>query len=132
MIEDLWYKNAVIYCLSVDSFMDGNGDGVGDFSGLEQRLDYLAGIGVTAVWLTPFQPSPRRDHGYDIQDYYGVDPKFGSLGDFVQFTHQARQRGMGVIMDLVVNHTSDQHPWFQAARRDPNSPFRNYYLWSQE
>lgn len=131
MIEDLWYKNAVIYSLSVDSFMDSNADGMGDLPGIERRLDYLAGLGVTALWLTPFQPSPRRDHGYDITDYYGVDPKFGTLGDFVQLTHQARQRGIGVIMDLVVNHTSDQHPWFLAARRDRSSRYRDYYVWSE-
>ena len=130
MIKDLWYKNAIIYSVQVESFMDANGDGVGDFEGLSRRLDYLAGLGVTCLWLMPFQQSPRRDHGYDISDYYQVDPRFGTLGDFVDFTHQAKQRGMRVIMDLVINHTSDQHPWFQQARRDPDSPYRDYYLWS--
>lgn len=130
MIKDLWYKNAIIYSLQVESFMDANGDGIGDFEGLSRRLDYLAGLGVTCLWLMPFQQSPRRDHGYDISDYYQVDPRFGTLGDFVDFTHQAKQRGMRVMMDLVINHTSDQHPWFQQARRDPNSPYRDYYLWS--
>ena len=119
MINDLWYKNAVIYCLSVGTFMDANGDGVGDFQGLMRRLDYLHGLGVTAIWLMPFQPSPCRDDGYDISDYYGVDSRYGTLGDFVEFTHGAKQRGIRVIIDLVVNHTSDQHPWFQEARRDP-------------
>lgn len=131
MIPTLWYKNAVVYCLSVGSYMDANGDGVGDFEGLIRRLDYLHGLGVTAVWLMPFHPSPQKDHGYDVTDYYGVDPRYGSLGDFVEFTHGCKQRGMRVIMDLVVNHTSDQHPWFQAARRDPASPYRDWYLWSK-
>jgi maltose alpha-D-glucosyltransferase/alpha-amylase len=129
MINDLWYKNAVIYCLSVGSFMDANGDGIGDFSGLMRRLDYLHGLGVTAIWLMPF-PTPLRDDGYDVTDYYGVDPRYGTLGDFVEFTHGCRQRGIRVIIDLVVNHTSDQHPWFQAARRDPQSPYRDWYVWS--
>ncbi|HET9451424.1 MAG TPA: alpha-amylase family glycosyl hydrolase, partial [Aggregicoccus sp.] len=132
MIEDLWYKNAVVYCLDVDTFMDGNGDGVGDFLGLRRRLEYLAGLGITCIWLLPFYPSPNRDNGYDIIDYYGVDRRLGDLGDFVQFTHQAKQHGIRVIVDLVVNHTSDQHPWFQAARKDPHSPFRDYYVWSKK
>ncbi|PSC02720.1 trehalose synthase [Alsobacter soli] len=132
MINDLWYKNAVIYCLAVESFMDANGDGVGDFKGLLRRLDYLHGLGVTAIWLMPFQPSPGRDDGYDVADYYGVDPRYGTLGDFVEFTHAAKQRGIRVLIDLVVNHTSDQHPWFQAARKDPNSPYRNWYVWSKK
>jgi maltose alpha-D-glucosyltransferase/alpha-amylase len=131
MIDDLWYKNAIFYCLNVGTFMDANGDGVGDFEGLMRRLDYLAGLGVTALWLTPFRPSPNRDHGYDIQDYYGVDPRYGTLGDFVEFTQQARAHGIRVIIDLVINHTSDQHPWFQAARRDPQSKYRDYYCWSK-
>ena len=119
MINDLWYKNSIIYCLSVGTYMDANGDGVGDFRGLMRRLDYLHGLGVTAIWLMPFQPSSLRDGGYDITDYYGVDPRYGTLGDFVEFAHGCRQRGIRVLIDLVVNHTSDQHPWFQAARRDP-------------
>src|SRR3954452_16914385 len=130
MIDDLWYKNAVFYCLSVGTYMDANGDGVGDFKGLLRRLDYLHGLGVTAIWLMPFQPSPCRDDGYDISDYYGVDPKYGTLGDFVEFTHGAHQRGMRVIIDLVVNHSSDRHPWFQEARNDPNSKYRDWYVWS--
>src|SRR6266849_6256912 len=116
MIDDLWYKNGVFYCLSVGTYMDADGDGVGDFKGLLRRLDYLQGLGVTAIWLMPFQPSPGKDDGYDIADYYGVDPRYGSLGDFVEFTHGCRQRGMRVIIDLVVNHTSDAHPWFRDAR----------------
>jgi maltose alpha-D-glucosyltransferase / alpha-amylase len=120
MINDLWYKNAVIYCLSVATYMDANGDGIGDFQGLIRRLDYLQGMGVTAVWLMPFQPSPWKDDGYDVSDYYGVDPRYGTIGDFVEFTHGCRQRGMRVLIDLVVNHPSNEHPWFQEARRDWN------------
>jgi len=131
-INDLWYKNAVIYCLSVGTFMDANGDGIGDFAGLMRRLDYLHGLGITAIWLMPFQSSPGRDDGYDISDYYGVNPAHGTLGDFVEFTHAAKQRGIRVIIDLVVNHTSDQHPWFQEARRDPKSRYRDWYVWSDK
>jgi maltose alpha-D-glucosyltransferase / alpha-amylase len=132
MINDLWYKNAIIYCLSVGTYMDANADGVGDFQGLVRRLDYLHGLGVTAVWLMPFQSSPCRDDGYDVSDYYNVDPRYGTLGDFVEFTHAAKQRGIRVIIDLVVNHTSNEHPWFQEARRDPNSRYRNWYVWSKK
>jgi maltose alpha-D-glucosyltransferase / alpha-amylase len=132
MINDLWYKNAVIYCLSVGTFMDANGDGIGDFQGLVRRLDYLHGLGITAIWLMPFQPSPYRDDGYDISDYYGVNSRHGTLGDFVEFTHGAEQRGIRVIMDLVVNHTSNRHPWFQQARRDANSKYRDWYVWSDK
>lgn len=132
MINDLWYKNAVIYCLSVATYLDSDGDGVGDFRGLMSRLDYLQGLGVTAIWLMPFQPSPGRDDGYDVADYYGVNPRFGTLGDFVEFTQGCRQRGLRVLIDLVVNHTSDQHPWFQAARRDPHSKYRDWYVWSKK
>jgi maltose alpha-D-glucosyltransferase/alpha-amylase len=132
MITDLWYKNAIVYCLSVGTYMDANGDGVGDFPGLMRRLDYLHGLGVTAIWLMPFQPSPGKDDGYDISDYYGVNPAYGTLGDFVEFTHGAKQRGIRVIIDLVVNHTSNQHSWFKAARRDRNSPFRDWYVWSDK
>ncbi|SMF02965.1 maltose alpha-D-glucosyltransferase/ alpha-amylase [Xaviernesmea oryzae] len=130
MINDLWYKNAVIYCLSVETFMDANGDGVGDFQGLQRRLDYLAGLGIDAIWLMPFQASPQRDDGYDVTDYYNIDPRYGTLGDFVEFTHGAKQRGIRVLIDLVVNHTSDHHPWFQQARSDPNSVYRDWYVWS--
>ena len=132
MISDLWYKNAVIYCLSVETFMDSNGDGVGDFEGLSRRLDYLAGLGVNAIWLMPFQVSPGKDDGYDVADYYNVDPRYGTLGDFVDFTHGCKQRGIRVLIDLVVNHTSDQHPWFQSARSDPDSPYRDWYVWSKK
>jgi maltose alpha-D-glucosyltransferase / alpha-amylase len=132
LINDLWYKNAITYCLSVESFMDANADGVGDFAGLTRRLDYLHGLGVTAIWLMPFQASPGRDDGYDVSDHYAVDPRYGTLGDFVEFTHGARQRGMRVIIDLVVNHTSNEHPWFQEARRDPDSKYRDWFVWSKK
>lgn len=129
---DLWYKNAVIYCIDVETYMDANGDGIGDFLGLTQRLDYLAGLGVTCIWLMPFYPSPNKDNGYDVTDYYNVDPRLGTLGDFVEFTVQARERGMRILVDLVVNHTSSQHPWFQAACKNKNSKYWNYYLWSKQ
>jgi len=131
MIDDLWYKNAVIYSLNVGSFMDSNGDGIGDFEGLSRRLDYLSGLGITCIWLLPFQPTPYRDFGYDLSDYYGVDPRYGSSGDFVEFANEAKQRGIKIIVDLVMNHTSDQHLWFKAARSDKNSRFRNWYTWSK-
>src|SRR4029077_18207519 len=131
MISDLWYKNAIIYCLSVGTYMDANGDGIGDFRGLERRLDYLHVLGVTAIWLMPFQTSPHRDDGYDIADYYSVDQRYGTLGDFVDFTRGAKQRGIRVLIDLVVNHTSDQHPWFREARSDPQSKYRACSVWSK-
>ncbi|HEX5814755.1 MAG TPA: alpha-amylase family protein, partial [Methylomirabilota bacterium] len=131
-IEDLWYKNAVVYCLDVEKFQDANGDGIGDFEGLSRRLDYLHGLGVTCVWLQPFYPSPNRDNGYDVTDYYGVHAKHGSPGDFVECMNHAKALGMRVIVDLVVNHTSIDHPWFQAARANPQSPFRDWYVWSDE
>jgi maltose alpha-D-glucosyltransferase/alpha-amylase len=132
VIPDLWYKNAIIYNLDVRSFMDADGDGIGDFRGLTGRLDYLAGLGVSAIWLMPFYPTPDRDDGYDVTDYYGVDPRYGTLGDFVEFTRAAEQRGMRVIADLVVNHTSVDHPWFQQARKDPSSKYRDWYVWSKK
>ncbi|CCE08606.1 putative glycosyl hydrolase, 13 family; Maltose alpha-D-glucosyltransferase (trehalose synthase) [Bradyrhizobium sp. STM 3843] len=132
MIDDLWYKNGIFYCLAVGTYMDANGDGIGDFVGLTRRLDYLHGLGVTAIWLMPFQPSPQRDGGYDIADYYGVDPRYGTLGDFVEFAHGCKQRGIRIIIDLVVNHTSDQHPWFLEARRSKDSPYRDWYVWSDK
>lgn len=131
-MDGLWHKNAIVYTVDVQSFADGNGDGVGDFLGLAEKLDYLSGLNVNCVWLQPFFPSPGRDHGYDISDYYTVDPRYGTLGDFVEFSHAARDRGIRVIADLVVNHTSIDHPWFQAARRDPGSKYRDWYVWSKE
>ncbi|WP_017302446.1 alpha-amylase family protein [Nodosilinea nodulosa] len=129
---DLWYKNAVIYCIDVETFMDGNNDGIGDFEGLISRLDYIAGLGINCIWLMPFYPTPNRDNGYDITDYYSVDPRLGSLGDFAEFIRQASDRGIRVIVDLVINHTSIDHPWFQAACKDKNSKYKNFYVWSKE
>jgi len=131
VMDDLWYKNAIIYCLDVEKYLDTDGDGVGDLPGLTERLDYLAGLGVTCVWLQPFYPSPNRDNGYDVSDYYGVHPKHGTLGVYVDFMNHAQQLGMRVIVDLVVSHTSDRHPWFQSARRSPDSPYRDWYVWSK-
>ncbi|HEX2172683.1 MAG TPA: alpha-amylase family protein [Dehalococcoidia bacterium] len=131
-IDDLWYKNAIIYCLDVEKYQDANGDGVGDFEGLMRRLDYLQGLGVTCVWLQPFYPSPNRDNGYDVSDYYGVHDKHGSLGDFVAFMQHAEALGIRVIIDLVVNHTSVDCPWFQSARADRKSHYRDWYVWADE
>jgi trehalose synthase len=127
--SDLWWKNAVIYCLDVETYYDSDGDGVGDFRGLISKVDYLASLGVTCVWLMPFFPSPNRDDGYDISDYYGVDPRLGTLGDFVEFVRTAGDRGIRVILDLVVNHTSDEHPWFIESRSSKDSPKRDWYVW---
>ncbi|WP_321813361.1 MULTISPECIES: maltose alpha-D-glucosyltransferase [unclassified Paraburkholderia] len=129
--DPLWYKDAVIYQVHVKSFFDANNDGVGDFAGLLAKLDYIVGLGVTAIWLLPFYPSPRRDDGYDIADYRNVHPDYGQLADVRRFIQEAHARGMRVITELVINHTSDQHPWFQRARRaKPGSNHRNYYVWS--
>jgi maltose alpha-D-glucosyltransferase/alpha-amylase len=131
-IDDLWYKNAIIYCLDVEKYQDANGDGIGDFEGLSRRLDYLQGLGVTCVWLQPFYPSPNRDNGYDVTNYYGVHEKHGSLGDFVNFIEHAEALGIRVIIDLVVNHTSVDSSWFQQARRNRRSMFHEWYVWADE
>jgi maltose alpha-D-glucosyltransferase/alpha-amylase len=126
-----WYRSGAIYSVDVGLFQDSSDDGVGDFQGLVSRLDYLARLGVTTIWLNPIHPSPHRDGGYDITDYFGVHPDFGSLGDFAILMHEARERGIRVMLDFVVNHTSEEHPWFQAARSDPSSPYRDWYVWSE-
>jgi trehalose synthase len=127
--SDLWWKNAVVYCLDVETFLDSDGDGCGDLVGLTERLDYLAGIGVSCLWLMPFYPSVQRDDGYDITDFYGVDGRLGTPGDFAEMIRTARDRGIRVIADLVMNHTSNRHPWFQAAG-DRESPFHDFYVWA--
>ena len=126
----LWYRKAIFYELYVRAFYDSNGDGMGDLKGVTQKLDYLQYLGVDCIWLLPLYPSPLKDDGYDIADYYNIHPDYGTLDDFRELLEQAHGRGIRVILDLVLNHTSDQHPWFQAARADRNSPYRDYYVWS--
>ncbi len=129
--DPLWYKDAIIYELHIKAFFDSDGDGVGDFRGLTMKLDYLRDLGVTAVWLLPFYPSPLKDDGYDIADFFNINPRYGVLRDFREFLRQAHKRGIRVITELVLNHTSDQHPWFQRARRaKPGSVYRDFYVWS--
>ena len=129
-LEAGWYKHAIIYQVHVRTFFDANGDGVGDFAGLAQRLDYLEELGVNAIWLMPFFPSPLRDDGYDISDYRSVHPGYGTLGDFKSFLSIAHERGLRVIIEMVLNHTSDQHPWFQESRSSLDNPKRDWYVWS--
>jgi maltose alpha-D-glucosyltransferase/alpha-amylase len=129
--DPLWYKDAIIYELHIKAFFDSNNDGIGDFKGLTAKLDYLRDLGVTAIWLLPFYPSPMKDDGYDIADYYGIHPEYGSMKDFKEFLREAHRRGLRVITELVLNHTSDQHAWFQRARKaKPGSPWRDFYVWS--
>jgi trehalose synthase len=130
--SDVWWKNAVVYCVDVATFLDANGDGMGDLPGLTERIDYLAGLGISCLWLMPFYPSPRRDDGYDVTDFYGIDRRFGTPGDFAELIRTARDRGIRVIADLVPNHTSIDHPWFQAARKGRDSPYRDFYVWADE
>ena len=131
-MNPLWYKNAVIYSLDVDSFMDSDNDGVGDFRGLKHKLPYLASLGVNCIWLLPFYQSPNKDNGYDVKDYYQIDPRFGDLGNFVEVVDEAEELGIRILVDLVVNHTSNEHQWFQEARKSKDSPFRDFYIWRDE
>lgn len=124
-----WYRTAVFYEVLLASFADSNGDGVGDFAGLTSKLDYLAWLGIDAIWIPPFYPSPLADGGYDIADYTGVNPRYGTMEDFETLVEEAHAKGIRVVIDMVLNHTSDQHPWFQASRRDPNGPYGDFYVW---
>jgi len=130
--SDLWWKDAIVYCLDVETFLDWDGDGSGDLHGLTERVDYLAGLGISCLWLMPFYPSPNVDDGYDITDFYAIDPRFGSFGDFTELIRTCRDRGIRVIAEFVMNHTSDQHPWFQESRRDLEGPYGDYYVWSDD
>lgn len=127
-----WYSEAVVYSCDVETFADSNGDGVGDLRGLIGRLDYLARLGVTCLWLNPIHPTPGRDDGYDVTDFYGIDPRLGNPGDFADLLYRAENHGIKVMLDLVVNHTSDEHPWFRSAVSSPDSPYRDWYIWSDE
>ena len=129
-LDAVWYRDAVIYQVHVRAFQDSNGDGIGDFIGLTQRLDYLEQLGIDTLWLMPFFPSPLRDDGYDIADYYSVHPSYGTLDDFKAFLNAAHQRNIRVVVELVLNHTSDQHPWFQESRKSLDNPRRDWYVWS--
>ncbi len=131
-MKSRWYQNAVFYSLNVETYYDSDGDGIGDFQGLIQKLDYISGLGATCIWLIPFYKSSNHDNGYDVVDYYSVDPRYGTLGDFAEFVSKANDLGIKVIIDLVVNHTSIQHPWFQEARKDRHNRFRQFYVWSDE
>lgn len=130
--DTLWYKSSIIYNLDVEVFNDSDGDGVGDFQGLIQRIGYLDSLGVDAIWLAPFQPTPNGDDGYDVMDYYAIDERLGDLEDFEEFIQKADELDIRVLMDLVINHSSIEHPWFQEARRDKDSPYRDWYIWSEE
>jgi maltose alpha-D-glucosyltransferase/alpha-amylase len=130
--SDAWWKNALIYCLDVETFFDSDGDGCGDLVGLTQRLDYLSGMNVSCIWLMPFYPSANKDDGYDITDFYGIDPALGTHGDFTEMVRTAHDRGIRVIADFVMNHTSDQHPWFRSARAGRDSPYRDFYVWRDD
>lgn len=130
--NDLWYKNGIIYAVDVANFADADADGIGDFAGMAAHLDYLVNLGVTCLWLLPFYPSPLRDNGYDVTDYLNVDPRYGTLADFVEFRRQASSRGIRILIDFVPQHTSDEHPWFVDAKRGEDSPLHDYYYWSKK
>ena len=130
--SDLWWKKAVIYCVDVETYQDSDGDGIGDLTGLTGRIDYLAELGITCLWLMPFYPTPDRDDGYDVTDLFGVDRRLGTMGDLTELIRTAHDRGIRVIADLVVNHTSDRHPWFKAARRSTTNRFRDFYVWRSD
>ncbi|MDY6963348.1 MAG: alpha-amylase family glycosyl hydrolase, partial [Pseudomonadota bacterium] len=128
-IDRKWWHTATVYQVYPRSFCDSDGDGVGDIPGIISRLDYLQSLGITVIWLSPIFTSPMDDNGYDISDYQGIAPEFGTLADFDRLVAEARKRGIGIVLDLVVNHTSDEHPWFREARSSPDNPYRDYYVW---
>ena len=128
----MWYKTAIIYELDVKVFYDTNGSGTGDLQGVIKKLDYINSMGFNCIWLLPFYPSPKKDNGCDVKDYYGVDPELVDLGDFVQLVDECNQRGIRIIVDLVVNHTSTEHPWFLDSKNSRNSKFRDYYIWDDD
>ena len=130
-MEAPWYKHAILYSLNVGTFLDSNGDGVGDFKGLTNSLDYLSELGITCIWMLPFYPSPLNDDGYDIKDYLNVDPRYGNLKDFDEFINRANILKIKIVVDLVLNHTSDQHPWFRESRKNKSSKYRNYCVWRE-
>lgn len=130
--KEPWWKKAVIYQIYPKSFQDSNGDGIGDLPGIISRLDYLEGLGIDAIWLCPVYKSPGVDNGYDISDYEAIDPKYGTMADMEKLIAEAGKRGIRIVMDLVVNHTSDQHPWFVEARKNVDSPEHDYYVWAKE
>ena len=130
--DDMWFKDAIFYQIPVKSFYDSSGDGIGDFPGLTEKLDYIQGLGVNVIWIMPMYPSPQRDDGYDISDFVSINPDYGTVDDFRRFIDSAHERGLRVVADLVMNHTSDQHEWFQEARSNPDSPKRDYYVWSDD
>ena len=130
--DELWFRDAVIYEAPVKSFMDANGDGIGDFTGMIEKLDYIKDLGVDCIWLLPMYPSPLQDDGYDIAEFNDVHTDYGTLEDFKRFLDAAHNKGLRVVADLVMNHTSDQHSWFKEARSDPESPKRDYYVWTDD
>ena len=129
---DKWWKQSTFYEIYMPSFMDGNGDGIGDFQGITSKLDYLKELGIDGIWLTPFYESPKVDNGYDISDYYKIDPDYGTMGDFETFIQEAHHRGIRVIADLVLNHTSSEHQWFRESKSSRNHPKRDWYIWRDE
>lgn len=130
-MKDAWWKEAVVYQVYPRSFMDANGDGIGDLQGVTSRLDYLQELGIDVIWLSPVYHSPNVDNGYDISDYQAIQPEFGTMADFDELLKQAHRRGIRIVMDLVVNHSSDQHPWFVESRKSKDNPYRDYYIWRE-
>ena len=130
-MKDAWWKEAVVYQVYPRSFMDANGDGIGDLQGVTSRLDYLQELGIDVIWLSPVYQSPNVDNGYDISDYQAIQPEFGTMADFDELLKQAHRRGIRIVMDLVVNHSSDQHPWFVESQKSKDNPYRDYYIWRE-